>query len=285
MPIFTQRYLFTGQLELTTGLHIGGGRATLASTDSPIVRTATDDPFIPGSSFKGAFRSTVEKLASAIPGIHTCALTGGNACIGPLGDEQRTFNQRRRDERWSESKIAAEAEKQLCDTCQLFGSPFFASKLLFSDLYLSQGQQAFTQIRDGVGIDRDSERAADGLKYDFEVVEANVAFRMQMTLDDPSERDLGLTCLGLAEFVAGFAGIGGKRSRGLGNCRMTDLRIFTLDLHGDHEQRVERLRRYLLGKNGHPSTAREPEDRLESIADADVFLAEHINRLLSTAQQ
>jgi len=54
------KYLFKGRLELKTALHIGGGRLNMMNTDSPIVRTPEGFPFIPGSSFKGAFRSTVE---------------------------------------------------------------------------------------------------------------------------------------------------------------------------------------------------------------------------------
>lgn len=54
------RYMFKGILEMQTALHIGGGKITLSSSDSPVVLTPEQKPFIPGSSFKGAMRSTVE---------------------------------------------------------------------------------------------------------------------------------------------------------------------------------------------------------------------------------
>ena len=38
--------------------------------------------------------------------------------------------------------------------------------------------QVPTQIRDGVGVDRDSERARGGIKFDFEVVPPQVAYLM-----------------------------------------------------------------------------------------------------------
>jgi len=47
------RYLFKGNLVMQTALHIGGGRVSLSSSDSPIVLTPEEIPFIPGSSFKG----------------------------------------------------------------------------------------------------------------------------------------------------------------------------------------------------------------------------------------
>ena len=68
------RYIFRGRLVMQTALHIGGGKVTLSSSDSPVVLTPDQKPFIPGSSFKGALRSTVEKLVPGLPGFSTCAL-------------------------------------------------------------------------------------------------------------------------------------------------------------------------------------------------------------------
>src|SRR5689334_14334379 len=68
------RYLFEGVLEMQTALHIGGGRITLSSSDSPVVLTPEQKPFIPGSSFKGALRSAVEKIVPGLPDFWTCAL-------------------------------------------------------------------------------------------------------------------------------------------------------------------------------------------------------------------
>ncbi len=71
------RYLFEGQLVMQTALHIGGGRASLSPSDSPVVLTPTGHPFIPGSSFKGSLRSTVEKLVPELPSsakLSSCAL-------------------------------------------------------------------------------------------------------------------------------------------------------------------------------------------------------------------
>src|SRR5579883_1304367 len=71
------RYLFRGRIVMQTALHIGGGKNTLSNSDSPIVLTPDENPFIPGSSFKGALRSAVEKIVPALPaeaGFTTCAL-------------------------------------------------------------------------------------------------------------------------------------------------------------------------------------------------------------------
>src|SRR5215470_600747 len=71
------RYVLTGKLVMQTAFHIGGGKGTLSNSDSPVVLTPEGLPFIPGSSFKGSLRSTIEKLVPNLPetaGLRTCGL-------------------------------------------------------------------------------------------------------------------------------------------------------------------------------------------------------------------
>jgi CRISPR-associated RAMP protein (TIGR02581 family) len=241
-----RRYVFTGRLAFTTALHIGGGTGTLSPSDSPVVRGPDGLPFIPGSSFKGSFRSTVEKLALAA-GLRSCGLLPQEGCPGAEGDAQRDLRHQAAEERWTEAKLVTELEQRLCDTCKLFGSVFRSSRIFFDDLPLVEWAGA-TQIRDGVGIDRDTEKARDRLKYDFEVVPPDAAFSMRVSLENPSTTDLALACIGFSEFVGGFGSLGGKRSRGLGRCELRDLRVFELDLTVTGSERAERLKNYLLGR-------------------------------------
>lgn len=263
MREMNKKYVFTGKLELKSGMHIGGGQTNLRGTDSPVVLTPEGDPFIPGSSFKGVFRSTVEKLVRVIPNRKTCFLSPEGDC--PTA-KQETFNDRRRDSSWSETQLVEVLEKELCDTCKLFGSLYAASKVFFSDLYVEEWAEA-TQLRDGVAIDRDSERAVDRLKYDYEVVSVGSIFKMEIVLENPSDSDLSLVCVGLNEFVSGMGGIGGMRSRGLGNCQLIELIGYESDL-ADPDQ----LQRYLIGK--------KLEEKMTKVADVNNFLEEHIGVLL-----
>jgi CRISPR-associated RAMP protein (TIGR02581 family) len=283
MNTFERRYVFRGSLELQTALHIGGGGELLGVSDSPILRGPDGKPFIPGSSFKGAFRSTVEKLAGVLPTVRTCALTDDASCAGPQGKQQRALNQRRREERWDEARLVRELAAALCDTCKLFGSPYAASKLRFADLHPPDGEEPVTQVRDGVGIDRDSERAVEGIKFDFEVVERGTAFRCELILENPTPTDLGLTCLGISEYLAGFGGLGGKRSRGLGSCRLSELEIYELDLTVDDKvERARRLRQYLFGRAENKKLADlSLVERMVKVEDVDGFLQRHLNGLLA----
>lgn len=266
-----RRYLVTGTLRLTTGLHIGGGRPDLGASDNPVIRGVDGLPYIPGSSFKGAFRSTVERLAPAIAGVWSCALLPESACLGAL--------KRPRDpalEGLDDRPLLEAIDGKLCDTCQLFGSPYLRSKVDFADLLLAEpmiSEAIAIEVRDGVAIDRDRETAVDGLKYDFEAVPAGLAFSLRMTLSLASgdearaARDLGLFCLGLSEYRHGFGELGGKRSRGLGKCQLEDLAIAVLDLEtGTPEERVRGLRAYLVGGALEPVS--DPRAFIEHATDA-----------------
>ena len=262
-----RKYIFTGKLELKSGMHIGGGQTNLRGTDSPVVLTPEGDPFIPGSSFKGVFRSTVEKLVGVIPNRNTCFLFLEGDCPTT---KQEDFNNRRRGSNWSETQLVEVLEKELCDTCKLFGSPFAASKVFFSDLYVEEWAEA-TQLRDGVAIDRDSERAVDRLKYDYEVVSVGSTFKMEIVLENPNDSDLALVCVGLNEFVGGMAGIGGMRSRGLGNCQLIELIGYESDLTD-----TDQLQRYLIGK--------KLEEKMTKVDDMIDFLEKHIGTLFKGVQ-
>ena len=167
--------------------------------------------------------------------------------------------------------------KALCDTCLLFGSPFAAARLNVNDLYMpGEAWQDIIQIRDGVAIDRDSEKAKDRLKYDFEVVPASVSFDLEIVLENATPKDLQLVCVGLSEFVHGFGVIGGKRSRGLGVSKLDGLQVSALELAGDYiseEQRRQNLRNYLVDRT------------FSSKVDGAAFLKKHINRAFGVVEE
>lgn len=272
-PSLERRYLFTGILGLESGVHVGSGWTVGSPSDNPVIRTPDGLPFIPGSSFKGAFRSTVEKLALAT-GLSTCALLEGQGCIGAQGHEQQGFNSRWQN-RTRDSDYLAAVNQGLCDTCKLFGSPYVASRIIFADLMPHDADRlaaSMIEIRDGVAIDRDSEKAVDRLKYDYEVVASAQTFQVSITLDSPTDTDLALTCLGVSEFVAGLGHVGGKRSRGLGACKIERLAIYEFDLTNTNgEGRAQRLRQYLLGKT--------PEEKMTLVPNASQFLEARIRTL------
>jgi CRISPR-associated RAMP protein (TIGR02581 family) len=117
--------------------------------------------------------------------------------------------------------LSLEILRRSCWTCSLLGAPWLASKVLVRDLTVSP-ETWFDRylIRDGVAIDRDTETAGEGLKYDFEAVPPSTEFSFEMVVENASDAELGLALLGLREFEAGHVPLGGAISRGLGSVRL-----------------------------------------------------------------
>ena len=255
------RYLITGRIVMDTALHIGGRSATTI-TDSPIIRDGDGRPFIPGSSLKGAFRAAVERIVPNLPHLRTCGLSdGADACANKLREQLKD----RKD--ITESDLLALLDRELCDTCKAFGSPYLASAVFFHDAPIAEVWRTLpevpTQIRDGVGIDRDSERARDGIKFDFEVVPPQAEFEFTLMLENPGDRDLGLVALGLQEFIGGMISLGGIRSRGLGRCHLEEVKVQRVALSD-----IEALKAYLM--EGHWTDE-----------SADEFIKTHLSALLT----
>ena len=309
----SKRYRFTGTLALETGLHIGSGRGSTL-TDALVMRTADGEPYIPGSSFKGALRSAVERIAPNIPGIRSCQLieNGDTECLTVtralqvwLQEEirencetaQRTGQAYRRviddvaAQRLIDHGICTEqelntpafartlpyrfVERTLCDTCKLFGSTAFAAKVRVGDLRIKGAWVEMTEIRDGVGIDRDTETAKPKIKFDLEVVPAQTDFAFRLDAENLSERDLGLLCIGLQEFRAGVVPLGGRSTRGLGGCRLELGGIYEADLSN-----VGALTRYL--------TAAKDADRMTAYKapeEIDEFIRASIHAILAQRGQ
>lgn len=227
-----ERIVLTGRLETVTGLHVGSGYGS-ERTDATVVRDAWGDPFIPGSSFKGALRSTVERTIAGLSGmgISSCLLTESpdSACLTTNRQWQKEYTSLQESlsgVNFDEQKLIdfLNGRHGLCDTCWLFGSPYNQSRLLVKDLPWRRGTEAEKEkrgeIRHGVGIDRDTQTARDQIKFDFEVLPSQLVFDVELVVERPSDLDRALLAVGLQEMVLGFVPLGGIRSRGLGQCQL-----------------------------------------------------------------
>ena len=216
---FHSRLNLQGELETLTAFRIGAGRSTSPiSADLPVVRDAANLPYIPGSSFKGVLRSYVESLMRSLSAETriVCNPTDNQMqCI--TSEQMQNLRQERDNHRWDSARFSEEILERTCWVCQVFGSPWYASKLHIRDLHV-QPQLWFGQYqqRDGVAIDRDTETAADKKLYDYEVVPAGIRFDFRAVVDNADAWQLGLLYVGLAAFENNRLTLGGGSSRGLG---------------------------------------------------------------------
>ena len=241
-----RRHIFEGRLELQTALRVSSGRAD-DRTDAPLIRTLDDVPYIPGSSLRGALRAEVERLLAGVDQtvsrFRSCTLFAKTTPELAAGDDCAEFIQRNLDE-WEkippekqpeaerrknrDEKIRELATAHLCDVCRLFGSRWYASRLVIADALPEEANisqlQSRARLRDGVGIDRDTGAARENVKFDFEVIEPGggcPTFRFEMTADNLDATDIRLINLILKILKAGFY-VGGKRAGGLGLLRLQE---------------------------------------------------------------
>jgi hypothetical protein len=84
-----------------------------------------------------------------------------------------------------------------------------------------RGEVPFSELRNGVGIDRNRELAAIGVLYDFEAVPPDTPFELRVTMDNPTDEEVGLLLYLFQELDFGHLTLGGKTSRGLGRMGVT----------------------------------------------------------------
>lgn len=214
-----QRLVLRGTLTAMTGLRIGsGGADELDAVDLPVLRDGDGFPFIPGSSLKGALRSTLEAL---VRGANLPPSSGLWAC-DPLLEERSNQTNGTGSCGWHDKGKRGKVEtKHLCCVCRLLGSRTVASHARFSDLLLREkawrGRRRLPiELRDGVAIDRDLRTVHRGQKYDFEVVSAGASFNLEVFVENPSDWAMGLLTIGFDQLHEGFTAVGGFTSRGLG---------------------------------------------------------------------
>jgi CRISPR-associated RAMP protein (TIGR02581 family) len=266
--IFTSRVTIRGHLIAETGLHIGAGGSSLdpSVTDSPIIRDSAGRPFIPGSSLKGALRAHLESLARSLmrqdfwscdPLIDPCIqpmTQNGKDGIEEIKDgaEKAALGKSERlDQVKYDQLLTDDIYRRSCTICKLFGSPWLASHVLIKDSFvLSELWGERVELRDGVGIDRDTETARHGVKYDFEVVPAMTGFDLEIVAENADEV-LGLLSIGVLEMELGRVVLGGKTTRGLGSIKFIPVEIEIIGRDDLLNYLVSRKGRLLKGGAAH----------------------------------
>jgi CRISPR-associated RAMP protein (TIGR02581 family) len=216
----TSRLRLTGSLITHTALRVGSSGGGLDGVDLPVIKDATGRPFIPGASFKGALRSTIEALVRGVEGHPEV-----RAC-DPLADDDDAPPGVKSCGHHKHGKRDSVDPEGHCAVCRLFGSHILASHVRFCDALLQPPKDGApnripVEIRDGVAIDRDLRRVSGQRKYDFEVVSPGTAFALEIFVENPRPWLMGLLVMGFDQLAEGFTALGGFTSRGLGRVSFT----------------------------------------------------------------
>ncbi len=211
---FERIVLFDFLLTCQTGLHIGSGKSVdFAGSDLPVVRDAAGRPFIPGSSLRGVLRAGIESFC--LP-------------LGLMDLHRRTPE----EPPAGVPKNLAQGWRDLDLVKRLFGSVVeekgssqgeatisYGSRLQISDA-LCEETETLLEVRDGVGISRETRTASRAVKFDVEVVPAGTRFRGRIRFRNPADYEVGLLAQVLWMLDEGLLLLGGKSSRGLGWVRV-----------------------------------------------------------------
>ena len=241
---FKNRLEITGTLTTVTALRISKSRSTEPiGSDLPVIKDALGRPLIPGSSFKGALRS---RLESFLRGIDP------NLAEDPANYTSSTINNQVKDLKVKYKNDDLNLTQELSDLTDdigsLFGTPWMASKFQVRDLTV-QPDAWFGQYqeRDGVAIDRDTETAADGKLYDYQVVPAATPFDFKAVVENAHDWELGLLMIGLHQFETEQIPLGGGRSRGLGVVKLKIDKMLWVDVEDHPEFLLEYLKKLVMG--------------------------------------
>lgn len=276
--IFKNRLEISGILWTVTALRISAGRSLEPiGSDLPVMKDALGRPLIPGSSFKGALRSRLESFVR-----------------GVLGDDPKNVGNPANEDEWSITRSEMRRLKENFSSNQaltkeiiektdlislLFGSPWLSSKFQVRDLTVYQPNDYWFgqyQERDGVSIDRDTETAAEGKLYDFQVVPAGTPFEFKAVVENAEEWELGMLMIGLHQFETEQIPLGGGRSRGLGVVRLELTSQRWIDVQDD----PQKLLNYLQ------ALVQNDESAYETVSQAlkDEWVSRFIEHLQSKCQ-
>ncbi len=202
-PAVVGRVAAVTTLRLVTAAHFGGGEGDV--TDAQLLRDADGEPFIPGASLAGACRAYLRGLSRVAPDDLEM-LFGGREQRQDEGSESPTVQ----DDDWQQST------------------------LILDDAFPT-GELPAPALRDHVRLDALRRTAADGGKFDQEVLEPGSAFTLRLELPlrqahaEQLERLRTLFNALLDALEFGEVHLGAHTRRGLGKVETTPWQVLELD--------------------------------------------------------
>jgi len=200
-------------------LRIGAGGDYInlvSSAKVMLLRDSNLNPYIPGSSWKGVFRSTGERIANERK-IKVCTGLTRETCM----DEHKSdFEHYIREHQIDEAKELV--WESTCLNCKLFGAPSLSSALLFFDSLPSKYNIG---VRAMIAINRRTGTVASRAFATVEYVEPGAEFHFRVLGSNLPNYAIGYLIKIMRYLHEDLSQVGGYKSRGFGFIRFKELEL------------------------------------------------------------
>ena len=232
---FKNKYILTGKIVVLNALHIGSGREK-DDRDAPFISLDDDKNFyIPGSTFRGYLSTKLERFLDSGNGFKIknngeelneadVKLIFGYTNLDKLETKiNDKDNEEDRKLKENNRKIQDRIIRKL-NAKNLDEVKSLAGRIHVSDMPVLKDVKYLT--RDGIKIDRNTGATEKRAKFDYDVVPAGTEFDLNIELENIENYQLDLIGLALNDILKDNGDLfGGKTSRGIGKCRLKDLRM------------------------------------------------------------
>ncbi len=214
----------TGEIELLTGLHIGGGDADMriGGIDNSVIKhPVTQEPYIPGSSIKGKMRSLLEWELGVVSETKGKPLSYEHINNQNLTDDQRSSAKDilRLFGGAPDGSDNTDLVEEIGPTRLAFWDcglcPEWVQEIREENLLLTEAkmENSIDRIRGVAENPRQTERVPAGAKF---------TFKLTMREHDTNEDLMDVVLKGLR--LIAMTGLGGSGSRGYGKVKFNDLK-------------------------------------------------------------
>ena len=232
---FKNKYILTGKIVVLNALHIGSGREK-DDRDAPFISLDDDKNFyIPGSTFRGYLSTKLERFLDSGNGFKIKSngeelneadvkLIFGYTNLDKLETKiNDKDNEEDRKIKENNRKIQDRIIRKL-NAKNLDEVKSLAGRIHVSDMPVLKDVKYLT--RDGIKIDRNTGATEKRAKFDYDVVPAGTEFDLNIELENIENYQLDLIGLALNDILKDNGDLfGGKTSRGIGKCRLKDLKM------------------------------------------------------------
>ena len=248
---FKNKYILTGKIVVLNALHIGSGKEK-DDRDAPFISLDDDKNFyIPGSTFRGYLSTKLERFLDSGNGFKIknngeelneadVKLIFGYTNLDKLETKiNDKDNEEDRKLKENNRKIQDRIIRRL-NAKNLDEVKSLAGRIHVSDMPVLKDVKYVT--RDGIKIDRNTGATEKRAKFDYDVVPAGTEFDLNIELENIENYQLDLIGLALNDILKDNGDLfGGKTSRGIGKCRLKDLKMKYVT-----SDDKEKLRKYIF---------------------------------------